>query len=277
MRNLSVMVAGLPGNMSTFVAGGIIEQEDMILADVGLSHSRQRSILVRANQQDDSKSQDVSLIPEVRHKGAILSTKPDIIVDFASGSSVKNCKMYCELGIPFVMGSTGGDLIAMKSLVEQSNISAVIAPNMASPIVVIQSMLEYAAQNFPGALDGYSLKITESHQAGKEGVSGTAMAFEKLWNEIGAVSDEDGILSVRNRLFQKRIFEIREEHLDGHGYHEHALDSPNRDVHLALVHNIDGRNVYVDGTIQAIRFMAYKLGVKGKVFSMVDVLKEKNK
>ena len=267
MKNLKVMISGLPGNMATLTAVGIVAQEDMVLSEVGLSHTKQEPIIVTADQQ-------VFLIPEIGHRDAIITANPDIIVDFAKDNLLERCQMYCELGIPFVMGSTGGDLIAIKSLVEQSQISAVIAPNMASPIVVIQSMLEHAAQNFPGFLNDYSLKIAESHQEEKADTSGTAIAFEKLFNKMGAVSDEDGILSIRDRLFQKRILGISEQYLDGHGHHEYALVSKDGGVHIALVHNIDGRNVYVDGTILAIRFMAYKLGVEGRVFSMVDVLRK---
>lgn len=265
------MISGLPGNMPTLIAIGILKQEDMILSKVGLSHTKQGTFLVK-DKYDAQCLQAICLVSESGHKDAIATQNPDIIVDFAKGDLLKRCQMYCELGIPFVMGSTGGDLIAIKSLVEQSHISAVFAPNMAPPIVVIQSMLEHAAQNFPGFLDNYSLKIAESHQKEKTDTSGTAIAFENLFNKMGAVSDEDGILSIRDPLIQKRIFGISEKHLGGHGHHEYVLVSEDGSVHIALIHNIDGRNVYVDGTIMATRFMAFNLGVKGRIFSMVDVL-----
>jgi len=273
VKNLKVMISGLPGNMPTLIAVGILKQEDMVLSEVGLSHTKQGTFLVK-DKYDAQYLQAICLVPESGHKNAIATQNPDIIVDFAKGDLLKRCQMYCELDIPFVMGSTGGDLIAIKSLVEQSHISAVIAPNMASPIVILQSMLEHAAQNFPGFLDNYSLEIAESHQEGKADTSGTAIAFEKLFNEMGAVSDEDGILSIRDRLFQKRILGISEQYLGGHGHHKYVLVSEGNGVHIELIHNVDGRNVYVDGTIMAIRFMAYKLGVEGRVYSMVDVLKK---
>lgn len=273
MKNLKVMISGLPGNMPTLIAVGILKQKDMVLSEVGLSHTKQGTFLVK-DKYDAQYLQAICLVPESGHKDAIATQNPDIIVDFAKGDLLKRCQMYCELDIPFVMGSTGGDLIAIKSLVEQSHISAVFAPNMAPPIVVIQSMFEHAAQNFPGFLDDYSLKIAESHQKGKADTSGTAIAFEKLFNEMGAISDKDGILSIRDPLIQSRILGISKQHLNGHGYHKYDLVSNDDSVHIALIHNIDGRNVYVDGTIKAVRFMAYKLGVKGIVYSMVDVLKK---
>ena len=46
------------------------------------------------------------------------------------------------------------------------------------------------------------------------------------------------------------------------------------DDELILTHNINGRQVYVDGTIDAIKFLARKVekGEKG-LYSMIDVLR----
>ena len=48
------------------------------------------------------------------------------------------------------------------------------------------------------------------------------------------------------------------------------------DDSLEITHNINGRSVYVDGTMQAIRFLDRKVraGERGKVYSMIDVLTE---
>ncbi len=259
--------------MATLIAEGIIPLEDMFLSPVGLSYSKRETVLITADKRFGSKSCQVSLVPLAEHSVAIVNEQPDIIVDFTTGNSLDNCKVYCDLNVPFVMGSTGKDRTQMEALVKQSCISAVIAPNMAPPIVALQAMFEFAAQNFSGVFDDYSLKIAESHQAKKKDVSGTARAFEKLLNGMGAVSDEDGILAIRDPLIQKRMCGIPAEYLDGHGYHEYVLTSEDKTVNLILAHNINGRKVYADGTIRAIRFLAERLGEEGKVFSMIDVLK----
>jgi len=273
MKKIKVMIAGLPGNMATLVAEGLILRDDIELCPVGLSHTKQGTILVTDGRKTGPEYYEMSLAPETVHRDIIVGERPDMIVDFARGSSVKNCGLYCDLGVPFVMGSTGGDRAIMVHRVEQSNISAVIAPNMAIPVVVIQAMLEHAAQNFPGALSGFSLRIAESHQKEKNDTSGTALTLEKLLNILGAISDKDGILSIREPLIQKRLCGISPKYLGGHGHHEYVLVSADETVHLALVHNVDGRNVYVDGTIQAARFLAGRLGQSGRAFSMTDVLK----
>lgn len=265
MSETKVMITGIPGIMSSLVATEIAGCKDIILSPVGLTHETFGII-----RRDGFVLQGIS-IPD--HENAIRKYEPDIIVDFSKGSPERNCELFCKCNVPFVMGTTGGDIEAMKKMVENSNISAVIASNMASPVVVIQAMLEYAAKNFPDVFSGYSLKIAESHQEMKIDTSGTAIVFEELLNVMGAISDKDGILSIRDPLIQKRLCGIPEEHLKGHGHHEYVLISRDGTVHLGISHNIDGRNAYVDGAIEAIRFLAKKRCESGKVFSMIDVLK----
>lgn len=263
---MNVMVVGLPGNMASLIATEIVECKDMILSRVGLTHETFGII-----------KRDGFILEGIRsssHENAIRKYDPDIIVDFSKGNSEKNCSMFCECGVPFVMGTTGVDMEMMKKMVENSSISAVIAPNMASPVIVLQAMLEYAAKNFPGVFSGYSLKIAESHQEMKKDTSGTAIAFKKLLNVMGAVLNKDGIISIRDPIIQKCFCGIPEAHLGGHGHHEYILTSDDGTVHVGLIHNVDGRNAYVDGTIRAIRFLAERSGESRKVFSMTDVLRE---
>lgn len=265
MERINVMVVGLPGNMASLVATKIKESKDMTLNKVGLSHLTNKDFV--------GPFFSLRLVSVAGHLRAIEKNKPDIIVDFSTSTPERNCDLFCKCGIPFVMGATGGMFDFMSKRVKDSNISAVIAPNMAAPIVVLQAMLEYAAENFSGVFDDCSLKIAESHQRMKKDVSGTALVFERLLNTMGAISDKDGILSIRDPLIQKRLCGISEDDLDGHGHHEYVLVSNDKTVHISLSHGIDGRNAYVDGAIKAIRFLAQKSDKHGEVFSMTDVLK----
>lgn len=268
MKNLKVMVAGLPGNMACLTASAIKRTQGMTLATVGLSHTKNGSF----TQPDFG----VFLVPVEEHVAGIRKNNPDLIVDFSRGSAEANCKTYCELGVPFVMGATGGSRSIMEKMVKESQISAVIAPNMAPEIVVLQAMLEFAANTFPGVLSDYSLRIAESHQKGKADVSGTALVFEKLLNKMGAISNDDGIVSIRDPLIQEYILGINKIYLDAHAHHEYILESEDGTAHLGLIHNIDGRNSYVNGTIMAIRFLGERINLRGSIFSMVDVLQNLN-
>ena len=69
---------------------------------------------------------------------------------------------------------------------------------------------------------------------------------------------------------------IPEQALDGHGWHNYRACSPSGDVVMEFSHNVNGRSVYVEGTMRALRFLdaRVKAGEKGTVYSMIDVLKD---
>ena len=198
----------------------------------------------------------------------------DLIVDFTQPNSANhNAKMYCEAGIPFVMGTTGGDREKLLETVGNSQISAVIAPNMAVPVVIFQEMIKFAADNFPEAFDGYELSIRESHQQSKKDPSGTAVFLLDYFQKLGMPFSKDEIKMLRDPQMQSVVHRIPDEHLGGHGFHTYGMTSGDKTVFLEFTHNVLGRKVYVDGALRAIRFLLKHLGEKGKVFSMADVLR----
>jgi 4-hydroxy-tetrahydrodipicolinate reductase len=185
-----------------------------------------------------------------------------------------NAERYCEYLIPFVMLTTGGDREKLVKTVEQSQTCAVIASNMSVPIVLLMSMFKYAAETFPGALAGYDVTIAESHQKAKKDKSGTAIAIGKLLKVLGLKNTEEaGIRDIRE-LPEQRAMGIPESALGGHAFHSYAITPPNGNLVLKFEHNIIGRETYVDGAMMALEFLAKKveLGIKGRVFSMTDVL-----
>ena len=121
-------------------------------------------------------------------------------VDYTHPSAVNpNADFYCRYGLPFVMGTTGGDRQKLEASVVSSSIAAVIAPNMAKQIVGFQAMMEYAADNFPNLFRGYTLEVKESHQQGKADTSGTAKAMIGYFNRLGVSFSTDEIVMVRDR------------------------------------------------------------------------------
>jgi 4-hydroxy-tetrahydrodipicolinate reductase len=58
----------------------------------------------------------------------------------------------------------------------------------------------------------------------------------------------------------------------------YSLFATSKDLYgeFAITHNVNGRSVYAQGTLDAVRFLDKKIlsGEKGKVYSMMDVLKE---
>jgi 4-hydroxy-tetrahydrodipicolinate reductase len=273
MDKIKVMVNGLPGRMAAVVARHVMAGDAFELVPHSLTGPEitQPSCVVEATT--------VALITPDRRDTAmeavIAACGPFISVDYTHPSAVNaNAAYYCRQGLPFVMGTTGGDRQALAQAVTASASAAVIAPNMAKQIVGFQAMMAYAAQNFPGLFNGYSLDVRESHQKGKADTSGTAKAVVGYFNALGIPFDENRIQMERDPQRQQHVWGIAPDHLAGHGWHTYALTSADGSVHFEFTHNVNGREIYAMGTLDAVMFLHAKVnqGARGQVFSMIDVL-----
>jgi len=274
MNHIKIMVNGLPGNMASNVARHALADSrfELILQSLTGPEITETEMTIDSVSisliQPQDKDQAISEIME--KESAFLS------VDFSLPPAVNsNAEFYCKRGLPFVMGTTGGDRQLLEDTVLNSSISAVIAPNMAKQIVGFQAMMEYAAKTFPDLFKGYSLEIKESHQKGKSDTSGTAKAMVRYFIGLGLSFSEEEIIKERDPEIQKNILGIPEEYLSGHGWHTYSLVSGDKTVHFEFTHNINGRDVYAMGTLDALIYLDSKIqeGVQGKVFTMIDVLK----
>ena len=135
--------------------------------------------------------------------------------------------------------------------------------------------MEYAAQTFPDLFKGYRLTIRESHQQAKADTSGTAKAMVRIFNRLGLAFTEEQIRMERDPQIQKTAWGIPEEHLGGHAWHTYTLVSEDGTVRFDFTHNVNGREIYVNGTLDALLFLHDRVaaGVRGRMFSMIDVLK----
>jgi 4-hydroxy-tetrahydrodipicolinate reductase len=175
------------------------------------------------------------------------------------------------------MGTTGGDRERLMETLGAAALPAVIAPNMAKQIVGFQAIMEYAAREFPGLFSGYSLEIRESHQQGKADTSGTAKAMVQYFNRMGVSFAPEDILRERDPERQRRQWGVPEAHLKGHAWHTYTLVSADETVTFSFTHNVNGREVYALGTLDALVFLEKKIREKepARVYSMIDVLKGK--
>jgi 4-hydroxy-tetrahydrodipicolinate reductase len=273
---VNVMVNGLPGRMATAVAesilGGKSETSDLCLLGHSLAGPEDKPAMLKLGVLIELIRPDRW---DERIKEVQTASNRFISVDYTVPGAVNNnADFYCERNLPFVMGTTGGDRTALEQRVRDSNTVAVIAPNMAKQIVAFQAMMKYAAETFPNAFKGYSLEIIESHQKGKKDTSGTAKAMVDYFNKLGIPFRPEQILMIRDPD-EQRATGIPKEHLGGHGWHTYTLKSADGSVLFEFVHNVNGRKVYAEGTLDAVRFLHKKVeaGEKGKVYSMIDVLK----
>lgn len=275
MNRIKIMVNGMPGNMADNVAKHAVDDDRFELIPYSLTgpeitedkHNID-SIAVTLLRPENSEQAIAGVIEK---EGSFIS------VDYTHPLAVNsNAEFYCKHGLPFVMGTTGGNRKLLKDTIRQSSIPAVIAPNMAKQIVGFQAMMEYAAKTFPDLFKGYSLEIRESHQKGKADTSGTAKAMIRYFNSLGIPFTEDEIFKERDPERQTSKWGIPKEYLGGHGWHTYTLVSDDRTVSFEFSHNVNGRDIYAAGTLDAISYLHKKIeeGAKGVMFTMIDVLKQ---
>jgi len=273
MQPIQIMVNGMPGNMAMRVAAAARNDIRFNVLPASLTGPEIETTEVEVADMT------VQLFQPRQRPEAIAGINafsgPLIAVDFTHPTAVyENAAFYCERQIPFVMGTTGGNRDQLVEMVENAKNTAVIAPNMAKPVVAFQEMVAHAAASFPMVFQDYQLTVVESHQQGKADTSGTAKAVVGGFNKMGIDFGVDEITQIRDPEAQQKVG-IPEKYLDGHGWHTYTLTSQDRTVKLQFTHNINGRQVYMSGVLDAVKYLHTKTasGASGRVFDMMDVLK----
>jgi 4-hydroxy-tetrahydrodipicolinate reductase len=267
-----VMVNGIPGNMGRLVA------ETCVARGLELVPFSLTGEMIVENEAEVAGRKIILLKPSNREAliGDILKKYSGLIcIDYTHPTAVNdNATFYVNHKIPFVMGTTGGDREALIKLVAEANHPSVIAPNMSKQIVAFQTMIEYLATEFPTAFDGYQLSVVESHQKTKADTSGTARAVVQSFQKMGLDFDDSRIEMVRDEKNQLERMHVPAPYLGGHAFHTYSLDSADGTVHFEFQHNICGRSVYAEGSVDAVNFLAEQIAKgNGKQFNMMDVLR----
>jgi len=181
---------------------------------------------------------------------------------------------YVRNATPFVMGTTGGDRERILAEVKAAGLYAVIAPQMGKQVVAFQATMELMADAFPGAFAGYALRVVESHQSAKKDTSGTAKAIVGSFTRLGA-SFDGNIEMVRTPDAQTGRMKVPAEHLAGHAFHTYQLLSPDGSVYFEFQHNVCGRSIYAEGTVDAALFLnrQREAAAQQRLYNMVDVLR----
>ncbi len=276
MNPVKIMVNGLPGDMAATIARHAMNDTRFEVVPYSLTGPEITDADCRIKDQAIclvKPDQALAMIGDIK-----TGFSPFISIDFTHPSAVNtNAEFYCRHDLPFVMGTTGGDRDRLFQNVCDAEISAVIAPNMAKQIVGFQAMMEWAAQTFPGLFEGYALEIRESHQKGKADTSGTAKAMVGYFNQLGTPYTADQIQKERDPENQQTTWGVPKPYLSGHAWHTYSLTSADDTVKFAFSHNVNGRDIYALGTLDAADYLAEKVkkGTRSTVFSMIDVLKNR--
>ena len=268
---MKIMINGLPGNVAKEMRN-YAEKHNFNIVPFSLTGS----------DINEKKINGITLIKPEMRESAIKEIKkehfPFISIDYTHPTSVNsNAEFYAKYELPFVMGTTGGDREKLIDDIKNSNIQAVIAPNMAKQIVGFQAMMEFASKNFPMLFSNYTIKIEESHQKTKADTSGTAKAMVKYFQKLGLNCQNKDIIKIRDEKKQTESLGIPQKHIKGHAWHTYTIISNDRNIKFEFKHNINGRSIYCEGTFDAVKYLAKKVanGEKGKVYTMIDILSSK--
>ncbi|PIE61616.1 MAG: dihydrodipicolinate reductase [Desulfobacterales bacterium] len=272
MRTIPIMINGLPGNLAKTIAAAAADDPRFTLVPYSLTGPDIDTSAVTIGEikiqllKPDARQARIQQI-QAAHPGLIA-------VDYTHPAAVNiNAQFYTAHQIPFVMGTTGGDREKLAADVKNATVPAVIAPNMAKQIVGFQAMMEYAAKTFPDLFKGYRLEVRESHQAGKADTSGTAKAIVSCFNTLGVDFKVSDIEQIRDPDVQEKEWGIPKAHLGGHGWHTYTLKAEDGASFFEFTHNINGRDIYVSGTFDAVVFL-HQLPADNtqRLFTMIDVM-----
>lgn len=188
-------------------------------------------------------------------QGAVATLKRvQVAIDFTSPeAAVPNIELCLEAGCPVVVGTTGwyGELPRVRGLVEKKRGALLWAPNFSVGVALVRALCTRAGELLRG-LEGYDVRITETHHAQKKDApSGTALL---LRDALASSGREVPITSIRTGEVP--------------GRHEITIDSVYEQIVIA--HDARSRRVFADGAVRAALWLRGRQGV----FTMDDVLAE---
>ena len=201
----------------------------------------------------------VGRLDDVNNRGgagldALAGTPVDVAIDFSVAEAfVENFPRLAGLGVNVVAGTTGWQAHEgrLRSLVADTGIGVVAAPNFSVGVTLFQALVEGSARLFEDRVD-YGAWIHEIHHAAKrDAPSGTALALRAALQH-GSYSRGIDVASSRA----------------GHvpGTHTVGFDGPSETV--TLTHTVRDRSTFAHGALAAARWVHGRRGW----FGMRDVL-----
>ena len=154
----------------------------------------------------------------------------------SSGNNLLDFLRFCEIRqIPLIQGATRN----LPELPPVPKTVIVNAPNLALPMIVLLGVIGHLK---PLCSIGMAVRIEESHQAGKEDVSGTARVLAAELEVPG-----DWIQKIRDPERQRSIG-VPEEYLGGHAYHDVVFSGLGMSE-IRISTRVHGRGAYAQGAI----------------------------
>ncbi len=286
-RDYAIIVNGQPGKMAKIIAQAVLPlwRDTSSGRKIGLLGASMTGQGMGASYSLEPKNAGfkcfkITLVPPEEHDSFLKEMKEQrpneqiIAIDFVKGDGQadRNAQLYFENKIPFVMGSTGADYEAMDKLAREAGIPCLGFPNMDMRLGAWMYGVQQMAERFPGAFEGATVKIWESHQAGKADTSGTAKAMLNQFGELSRTElTIDDIAVIRDPKFQEAVLGVPKDFLGWHAYHNiEVRDNDGNSERLAFKRH--GGASYARGTLKALDFLIDVIENKGeaKRYTMFD-------
>lgn len=254
---IKVTIAGALGRMGQETVRAVLADEDLEL--VGIADTR----------VTDRQFYGLTVYHEVEEM--LVSTKPNIMVDFTVPSSVKDNSIHAiKHQVTPVIGTTGlndHDLLMLEQEADKYEVGVAVIPNFAIGAVLMMKMAREAAQYLP------QVEIIELHHDQKlDAPSGTAIKTAHLIAENRNVSidkpaaAEEKIAGARGGSVEG--IPIHSVRLPGLLAHQEVLLGGKGQL-LTIRHDSFSRESFMPGVILAIKRM---YGRKGMIYGLENLL-----
>ena len=256
---INVVVGGATGKLGTFVCQKIIASDDMKLIGGAVSPEGKN---VGREIYPGIVGKTPAELPELL-KGC------DVYVDLTSPAAAS--KIIADIpsyGANIVLGTTAVDQVVLERMgenIRKNNTSGLISSNFAIGVNVFWKMCEVMAKYLPD----YDIEVIEAHHSmKKDAPSGTAMEAVKRLSGATGIEDieygRQGVTGPRKR--EICVHSIRAGDIIG----DHTVIFAKNNERVELTHKAISREVFAEGCIESIRWLAGKKD--GQIHSMNEVL-----
>ena len=201
---------------------------------------------------------DCGVTVETDIEKAILSKKPDVVIDFTQPNGIfEHVKTYINMGIKSVIGTTGlksEEIKIIKKMTEEKNTACFIAPNFTTGAVLLMMFAKQAAKYFKNA------EIIElHHNQKKDAPSGTAIKTAELMAEsnddftIGNINETELLQGARGANTDSNIH-IHSVRIPGYIASEEIIFGSQGQI-LKLEHHSVDRTCYMAGVLMAVKYV----------------------
>lgn len=187
-----------------------------------------------------------------------VRTEKSIVVHAGSGRELEAIARFCTATSSVLIElSTGSSLEN-----SPANFPIVICPNTNILMLKFMCMLERSGAMFAA----YDTHITESHQASKTSVPGTAV---QMANALG--KNEKHIVSIRDTAIQRDQFTIPQAHLGRHAFHR--INIQDGACSISMETRVYGEAPYASG-VQEIIAAVRALSLEPRVYSIIEFIEQ---